>query len=144
MYLLDTNVLSELRKVRSGKADARVVAWAQDERIGRCWLSVTNLLEIERGILMLQRSDQQQAAAIRQWMEQWVELRFASRTLPISASIAKLAASFHVPTPMETIDALLAATALSHGFALVTRNTRHFERSGVAMINPWDAAADGG
>ena len=143
MYLLDTNVLSELRKAQSGRADANVVAWAQDERLSFCWLSVVNILEVERGILRLQKSDAQQAAVIRHWMEQWVELRFAGRILPVTVSIAKLAASLQVPDPMETEDALLAATALSNGFAMATRNIRHFSRSGVTMVNPWDTAADG-
>lgn len=137
MFLLDTNVLSELRKVRAGKADANVAAWAQTVDAADLFVSVVCLLELELGVLSLERRDADQGAILRTWLDQRVLPEFAARTLPIDTAVARRCARLHVPDRRNERDALIAATALVHGMTVVTRNTRDFEPTGVPTLNPW-------
>ncbi len=137
MFVLDTNVISELRK-RSGKAAASVVRWADSVDAGSLYLSAVTLLEIELGVLQKERRDAGQGAVLRAWLENRVLPEFAGRILPVDAAVARRCARIHVPTPCSERDALIAATALVHGMAVVTRNTADFQPTGVSLVNPWE------
>ncbi|MFT4190176.1 MAG: type II toxin-antitoxin system VapC family toxin [Comamonas sp.] len=137
MYLLDTNVVSELRKVEEGKADPRVAAWQAQVDLSRCFLSAMTLMELEIGVLRMERRDAAQGALLRAWLETRVVPEFAGRVLPVDAAVARRCARLHVPNPRPERDALIAATALAHGLAVVTRNTADFEPTGAALLNPW-------
>ena len=138
MYLLDTNVVSELRKAKTGKADAGVVAWANSISGVEMFLSVISVLELETGILLVARRDRSQAEVLRGWLDNQVLPAFSNRILPIDTQVAMRCAALHVPDPRPDRDALIAATALVHGLRVVTRNTEDFESSGVEWLNPWE------
>lgn len=137
MFLLDTNVISELRKIRTATADPRVRSWSQQLDSESGFLSVITLLELEVGILQMERRDKRQGAMLRTWLDEWVFPVFEGRILDVDRAIVMRCASLHVPNPMEYRDSLIAATALVHGLVLVTRNVSHFERAGVEILNPW-------
>ena len=138
MYVLDTNVLSELRKARLGKADANVTAWAESVDAADLFVSAITLMELELGVLSIERKDAAQGARLRSWLEQHVLPEFAGRTLPIDTAVALRCARLHVPDKRGERDALIAATALVHGMAVVTRNAADFEPTGVTIVNPWE------
>ncbi len=137
MFLLDTNVVSELRKVRLGKADRRVAQWADSVDAANLYLSVISVLEIELGILQIERRDPRQSTLLRSWFEALVLPAFKDRILPVDAMVARRCARLHVPDPRAERDALIAATALVHGLTIVTRNHGDFEATGVTLLNPW-------
>jgi len=137
MFLLDTNVVSELRKVGDGRADANVVAWFGGKHAASFYLSAITLMELELGILRVERRDAPQGAKLRHWMENHVLPEFLERTLPIDAAVAQHCARLHVPDPRSDRDAYIAATALTHGLSVVTRNIEDFTATGVSLINPW-------
>jgi predicted nucleic acid-binding protein len=137
MYLLDTNVLSELRKAGDGRADAQVVAWFSGVDAASCFVSALTLMELEIGILRIQRRDVAQGQRVRAWMDERVLPQFADHTLAVDASVALRCARLHVPNPCSERDALIAATALVHGLMVVTRNTADFAATGVALLDPW-------
>ena len=141
MYLLDTNVISELRKVGDGKADAAVVAWVSKIDAGETFISALTLMELEIGILHVERRDSDQGARLRIWFETQVCPEFEDRTLSVDAAIARRCAQLHVPDPKSDRDALIAATALEHGLKIVTRNLADFAATGVSLINPWQSSA---
>ena len=137
MYLLDTNLISELRKVASGKADSRVVAWARGVASENLFLSVITILELEIGILLVERRDPVQGAVLRTWLQSHVLPAFSDRILDIDTAVAQRCAALHVPNPCAERDAIIAATALVHGMTVVTRNVDDFKTTGVALLNPW-------
>ena len=136
MYLLDTNVVSELR--RPARADPRVREWAATQEAATFFLSAVTALEIERGVLLAERRDPKQGSELRSWFEEELIPAFEGRILPIDTAVARRCAALHVPDPKPERDALIAATALTHGLTVVTRNTADFEGTGVQLINPWD------
>lgn len=138
MYVLDTNVVSELRKVRLGKVDANVAAWTESVDAADLFVSAITIMELELGVLSLERKDAAQGAMLRSWLEQHVLPEFAGRTLPIDTAVAQRCARLHVPDKRGERDALIAATAIVHGMAVVTRNVADFKPTGVAVVNPWD------
>jgi predicted nucleic acid-binding protein len=138
MLLLDTNVVSELRKVRLGKADQQVAAWADSIDAGSLYISAMTVLELERGVLQMERRDPRQGAVIRLWLDTRVLPEFAGRILSVDAAVSIRCARLHVPDPRSERDALIAATALVHGMSVVTRNISDFQQTGVALLNPWD------
>ena len=140
MFVLDTNVVSELRKVRLGKADANVAAWAQSVDAADLFVSAITIMELELGVLSMERKDASQGALLRTWLDHHVLPEFSGRTLPVDTAVAQRCARLHVPDKRGERDALIAATALVHGMAVVTRNTADFKPTGVALINPWEAA----
>lgn len=143
MYLLDTTVVSELRKAPSGRADARVLGWAATVPAAALYLSVVTVLELELGILLLGRRDAAQAEVLRRWMDGHVLPAFAGRVLPVDLPVALRCAALHVPDPRAERDALIAATALVRGMSVVTRNSTDFAGTGVALVDPWQFSAIG-
>ena len=135
MFLLDTNVVSELRKTQ---ADPAVVAWARSVPAYKLYISAITLLEIETGILRLERRDPGQAATLRNRLEVHVMAAFAGRVLSVDGAVARRCARLHVPDRSNECDALIAATALVHDRTVVTRNTRDFAFSGAPVLNPWE------
>ncbi len=138
MYLLDTNVLSELRKAGMGKANPNVVAWLSSKDIGSFYISAVTLMELDVGILRKERRDPTQGALLRIWMNDHVIPEFSKRTLPVDMAVAFRCARLHVPDPRPERDAYIAATALVHGMTIVTRNVADFKPTGVALVNPWN------
>jgi predicted nucleic acid-binding protein len=136
-YLLDTNVVSELRKVRAGRADARVAAWADSVDAADLHLSVISLHEIEIGVLLAERRDPAQGAVLRAWLDRHVVPAFTGRIVAVDAAVARRSALLHVPDPRPLRDALIAATALVHGMTVVTRNVADFVPTGVSLLDPW-------
>jgi predicted nucleic acid-binding protein len=134
-FLLDTNVVSELR--RGPKADAKVLHWARSVAASDMWLSVITILELELGVLRIARQDPQQADVLRRWLDQRVLTEFGPRILPVDIIVARRCAGLHVPDPRSERDALIAATALVHGSVVVTRNVVDFAPTGVALLDPW-------
>jgi len=137
MYLLDTNVVSELGKIRLGKADSRVAAWADSVDAADLYLSAITVQELEIGVLLAERRDPQQGAIFRAWLNARVLPAFAGRVLAMDLVVAQRSARLHVPDPRPVRDALIAATALVHRMTVVTRNVADFESTGVPTLNPW-------
>ena len=135
MYILDTNVISELR--RPEKADANVLKWASRVPVRQFYLSSITVFEIERGIGLMARRDAEQANSLRQWFEDHILTTFDGRIFAIDAAVAVRCAKLHIPDPQSDRDSFIAATALVHGMTIVTRNTKDFEKTGVPLINPW-------
>ncbi|HAG0017359.1 TPA: type II toxin-antitoxin system VapC family toxin [Salmonella enterica] len=137
MYILDTNVVSELRKARTGKIDTNVATWAESMEASDLFISSITIMELELGILSVERRDAMQGSLLRSWFEQHVLPEFSGRTLPVDTAVALRCARLHVPDKRGERDALIAATALVHGMTVVTRNVVDFEPTGVSIINPW-------
>ena len=135
MFLLDTNVISELR--RPDKADHNVAVWANEIPAASFFLSAISILEIELGALLIARKDAAQATVLRAWIDHQILARFEGRILAVDTAVAQRCARLHIPDPRAERDALIAATALVHGLTIVTRNVADFEPTGVALINPW-------
>jgi predicted nucleic acid-binding protein len=129
MYVLDTNVVSELRKAGANKANPGVAAWARSVNAAHLYVSVITIMELELGILALERKDAARGTMLRAWLEQ--------KVLPVDTAVARRCARLHVPDRRGERDALIAATALVHGMTLVTRNAGDFAPTDVAVLNPW-------
>ena len=137
MILLDTNVVSELRK--GAKADAKVTAWAGAQTPSAFFVSAVTLLELEIGVRRTERRDERQGAALRQWLEEQVLPAFEGRILAFDVAVARRCAALHVPDPKPDRDAIIAATALVHGLTLATRNIADFRKMGAQLVNPWQS-----
>ncbi|WP_439864372.1 type II toxin-antitoxin system VapC family toxin [Pseudomonas antarctica] len=135
MYLLDTNVISELRKPQANK---NVIAWAKSVIAARLFISAITVKELETGVLRMERRDPVHGKLLRTWLKRHVMPAFDARILPVDAAVALRCAHLYVPDQANESDALIAATALVHGLTVVTRNVNDFKSSGVALINPWD------
>jgi len=139
MFVVDTNVVSELRKAKAGKADMNVTAWAAGVPAGSLFVSAITILELETGVLLMESRDPAQGAILRTWLDSHVLPAFAGRVLAVDLVVAQRCARLHVADPRAERDALIAATALVHGMTVVTRNVIDFESTGVQILNPWDA-----
>jgi predicted nucleic acid-binding protein len=136
-HLLDTHVVSELRKIGDGKADPAVAAWIEAGDASSFFISAITILELERGVLGIQRRDATQGSLLRTWLDHHVRPAFAGRILPVDDAVATRCAHLHVPDRRNEADALITATALVHGMAIATRNLRDFEGTGVIVVDPW-------
>lgn len=136
MFVLDTNVVSELR--RPEKADPKVLVWASSTPLSHFFLSSITVLELELGALLMERKDAAQGAILRTWIDKQVLPRFEGRILPVDTAVAQRCAHLHVPDPRSERDALIAATAIVHGMTVATRNVTDFEPTGVWTLNPWE------
>jgi len=136
MYVLDTDVVSHLR--RPEKAHRNVAAWASNTPVTLHFISAITLLELERGILLMERKDAAQGDILRAWMDGQILVRFSGRILPVDIAVAQRCAELHVPDPKPERDALIAATALVHSMTVVTRNVEDFKLTGVEILNPWE------
>lgn len=134
-FLLDTNVVSELRRP---SAHESVVEWANGLHKRDAFLSVVTIREIEAGVLLVERRDARQGQLLRSWLEDQILVGYADRILPVALDVARRAAALHVPNPRPERDALIGATALVHGLTVATRNVGDFEPMEVALINPWE------
>ena len=137
MFVLDTNVISELRRGKPHQS-VEVRAWAAGQPSSKLFLSAITILELEMGILALERRTPPQGNALRIWLTS-VREAFAGRILPFTEITATICAALHVPNPCSERDAIIAATALEHGFTVVTRNEQDFANTGVGLVNPWTA-----
>lgn len=137
MFLLDTNVISELRKIRRGTADQQVAAWADGVDANDLYLSVITLEELEIGVLLAERRDTAQGRILRTWLAHQLVPAFAGRILAIDSIIVQRSAALHVPDPRPIRDAFIAATALVHAMTVVTRNVADFASTGASAFNPW-------
>ena len=138
MFILDTNVVSELRKAKAGTANPGVTEWAIEVPASLMFLSVISLHELEHGVLLAERRDPAQGSVLRRWLDTSVATAFADRFLPVDEPVARRAAALHVPDPAPFRDALIAATAHVHTMTVVTRNVRDFSRfAGLHVTNPW-------
>lgn len=135
-YLLDTNVISELRKPE-GRADPTVRAWARRQSTNELSISVITVMEIEIGVGRLERRDSRQGQVLRKWLERDLLAAFSKRIWPIDLTVVRRAATMHVPDPRPERDVLIAATALALNLVVVSRNLSDFEPLGVEVLNPW-------
>jgi len=141
MYLLDTNVISELRKIRLGKADTQVARWADSVAVSDLYLSAISVQELATGVLLIERRDGAQGVILRAWLENQALPAFAGRILPVDTAVARRSAALHVPDPHPARDALITATGLVHSMTIVTRNIMDSSYAGVRLINPWEASS---
>jgi predicted nucleic acid-binding protein len=138
MYLLDTNVVSELRKARSGKADRGVATWAASAPSALLFVSAITLHELEHGVLLAERADPAKGEVLRAWLDGNVLPAFDGRVLDVDATVALRAARLHVPDPAPYRDAFIGSTAIVHRLTMVTRNAGDFARfEGLDVVNPW-------
>lgn len=136
MYLLDTNVISEFQRDAS-KRDDRFNMWSKTFDVSSAFLSVLTVYELERGVVLIERRDAIRGTKFRAWLEMYVKDLFSSRILPLDQVSVIAAASFEAKRTMPVNDAFIAATAVTHGLTLVTRNVKDFADTGVTLINPW-------
>ena len=138
MYVLDTNVISEFRKIGNGSCHPGVLNWSNAVDARNLYLSAITLMELEIGCLSLMRRDVVQATVLRSWISEYVLTAFDRRILSFDQSAAQQCAALHVPDRKSERDAMIAAIALSNGFIVVTRNLRDFQGTGVRLLNPWE------
>ncbi len=138
MFLLDTNVISELRRSKSDRQNRNVARWAESQPIDSLYLSVITVLELEIGVRLMERRDKKQGSVLRRWLDGRVISVFKDRILSVDQSVALTCAGFHVPDPMPDRDSLIAATAKHHRLTVVTRDTQPFAQCGVPFLNPWE------
>ena len=137
IYILDTNVVSELRKASLGRAHPNVLAWARTVDAADLYISSITVMELELGVLSIERKDAKQGALLCTWLEQQVLPEFSDRILPVDTAVAQRCAWLHVPDRRNERDALIAATALVHGMTVVTRNLADFQPTQALLLNPW-------
>ncbi len=137
MYILDTNVISEIRKAKSKKANINVLNWASSIPVSQLFLSVISVMELEMGVLLMERKDKNQGAILRDWLDNHVLKTFKGKIVPIDTSVAQRCAKLHVPDPRSERDALIAASGLLQNMTVVTRNTNDFKHTKIKLLNPW-------
>ncbi|HEY0745696.1 MAG TPA: type II toxin-antitoxin system VapC family toxin [Steroidobacteraceae bacterium] len=138
MFILDTDVISEMRKVKAGKAHRNVAAWNESVALAQTYLSSITIHELELGVLLLELKDRPQGAILRAWLDTRVLQEFEGRILPVDTAVAQRCAKLNVPHPSPLRDAFIAATALVHGMTVVTRKVDDFKPMGADILNPWE------
>ena len=142
MFLLDTNTISESRKLGSPRIDPRVAEWLGQIDVEATYVSAMTIFELERGVRQMERRDAKQGTALRRWLDDQIMPTYEHRTLPLSREVALICAGLHIPDPKSERDAWIAATALDAGLTLVSRNVVDFAGMGVELINPFELGAD--
>ena len=138
MYLLDTNIISELKKLDSGKIHPQVQRWAYSINLMQTKVSVVSIIEIRTGILSLARKGQAQAASFDNWFTNRLLPAYRTRTLSVDTEVALICAQLHIPTKRPINDAYIAATAIAHNLTPVTRNMRDFQGLPLMLENPFE------
>jgi predicted nucleic acid-binding protein len=138
MYLLDTNIISESRKLGTAKVDPNAARWFAEVDVETSFVSAMTIFELERGVKQMERRDTAQGAVLRRWFDEQVMATYESRTLPLSRAVALICAGLHIPDPKSERDAWIAATAIDAGLTLVSRNVGDFANMGVGLINPFE------
>ena len=138
MYLLDTNIISELKKLDSGKIHPQVQRWAYSINLMQTKISVVSIIEIHTGILSLARKDQAQAASLDNWFTNRLLPAYRTRTLSVDTEVALICAQLHIPAKRPINDAYIAATAIAHNLTLVTCNVRDFQGLPLMLENPFE------
>lgn len=134
-YLLDTDVVSGLRRLNH--LPRETAAWFASVPEDSLYISVITVMEIEIGIRRRERRDPAQGALLRRWKSEWVLPAFDGRVLDVTTEIAEACAAMHVPDPKPSFDSLIGATAIVHGFTLLTRNLADFPNMPIAKLDPW-------
>ena len=140
MFVLDPDVVSELRKGKAGQADRHVAAWASGVPAEVLFVSAITILELATGVLLVRHHDPRQGAMLRVWLDHHVLPAFSGRVQPVETAVAQRSAALHVPDPRSVRDVLIAAIAMVHNMTVVTRNGADVAATGVALLNPWDPA----
>ena len=138
MYLLDTNIISELKKLDSGKIHPQVQRWAYSINLMQTKISVVSITEIRTGILSLARKEQAQAASLDNWFTNRLLPAYRTRTLSVDTEVALICAQLHIPAKRPINDAYIAATAIAHNLTPVTRNVRDFQGLPLMLENPFE------
>lgn len=138
MYLLDTNIVSELRKLETGKIHPQVYRWIKSNGFTHTYISAVTLAEIQTGILSLARKDKAQAASLDNWFTNRLLPAYRTKTLPVDTKVALIYAQLNVPNKRPINDAYIAATAIAHKLKLVTRNIQDFQGMPIILENPFE------
>jgi toxin FitB len=142
MFLLDTNIISESRKLGTDRIDPNMASWFAGADVEATYLSAMTIFELERGVRQMERRDERQGAALRRWLKDQVLATYENRTLPLSREVAQICAGLHIPDPKSERDAWIAATAIHANLTLVSRNVSDFAGVGVRLVNPFDDKLD--
>lgn len=138
MYLLDTNIISEIRKLAKNKCDKNVADWVRSTSKDLMFTNAVVMMELERGVMSIERKDTTQGKLLRHWFEMDVKPAFHGKILKIDEQTAQICAKLHIPDHSPENDAWIAASAIQHNLVLVTRNTADFARTGVKLFNPFE------
>ena len=142
MYLLDTNIISESRKLGTYRIDPRAARWFAQVDVETTFISAMTIFELERGVRQMERRDVTQGSALRRWLDDQIMTTYENRTLPLSRAVAQICASLHIPDPKSERDAWIAATAIDAKLTLVSRNVQDFANMSVDLINPFEHKFD--
>ena len=138
MFLLDTNIISESRKLGTLRVDQKAALWLASVDVEASFISAMTLFELERGVQQMERRDAKQGAVLRRWLDDQIMVTYENRTLPLSRDVALICASLHIPDPKSERDAWIAATAINAELTLVSRNVSDFANMGVMLLNPFE------
>lgn len=142
MFLLDTNIISESRKLGTARVDPCTARWLAQVDVETSFLSAMTIFELGRGVMQMERRDAKQGAVLRRWLEDQVMTTYEHRTLPLSREVALICAGLHIPDPKSERDAWIAATAIYADLTLASRNVGDFANMGVRLINPFEGEVD--
>jgi predicted nucleic acid-binding protein len=142
MFLLDTNIISESRKLGTPRIDPRAARWFAQVDVETSFVSAMTIFELERGVQHMERRDPKQGAVLRRWLDDQIMTTYEHRTLPLSREVALICAGLHIPDPKSERDAWIAATAIEAELIVVSRNVGDFASMGVKLINPFERDVD--